>query len=191
MAELVTNFGRKRLLLVRVSILAFLVLLLCPRDGRAALLSDSQKLKTVHQMYAEYQKDFPEVTDITPQEARQLLAQEKKVVLVDVRTPEEQRVSMLPGAITRDEFLDRLEAYRDYVTIGYCTISYRSGKLAQELRRQGITMLNLQGGLLAWLHEGGKVYAQGVETHQVHVYGRKWDLAPARYDTVKHGMTLW
>ncbi len=185
------NFKKQLFFSAVVLVLVFLVLVLCPRSGLAALLSDQQKQETVFEMYAEYKKDFPEVTDITPMEARRLLAQKERVVLVDVRTPEEQQVSMLPGAISREEFLRNLGAYRDYVIIGYCTISYRSGKLAQELLQQGITMLNMQGGLLAWLHEGGKVYSQGLETLRVHVYGKKWDLAPARYDTVRHRMTLW
>ena len=142
-------------------------------------------------MYAGYKKEFPEVTNITPAEVMDLLARQKKVVLVDVRTPEEQRVSMLPGAITREELLSNLNAYRDHVIIGYCTISYRSGQLAQDLRKKGITTLNLKGGLLAWIQEGGKVYSQGKETQKVHVYGSKWDLAPDRYQTIKNRMTLW
>lgn len=170
-----------------------LVLLLAAiyRTGSAEPPADFQKKAAVYEMYARYKRDFPEVTDITPKEVMRLLTQKKKVVLVDVRTPEEQRVSMLPGALTREEFLSRPEAYRDHLVIGYCTISYRSGKLAQELRGQGITMLNLQGGLLAWLHEGGKVYSQGVESPRVHVYGARWDLAPARYQTVKYRFSLW
>lgn len=176
--------------LLAVWVLA-LVMVMCPRDGLVAPRSDSQKKQAVYQMYAGYKQDFPEVSDITPREAMRLLARKEKVVLVDVRSPEEQQVSMLPGAITREEFLRHLDHYRDHVIIGYCTISYRSGKLAQDLRKQGIPMLNLQGGLLAWLHEGGQVYSQGVETRQVHVYGKKWDLAPARFQTVRYRLTFW
>ena len=168
-----------------------LVLVLCPREGFATPVADARKKTAVYEMYAGYKEDFPEVADIKPKEVMELLSRKKKVVLVDVRTPEEQRVSMLPGAITREELLSNLDAYRDHTIIGYCTISYRSGKLAQELRQKGITMLNLKGGLLAWVHEGGKVYAQGKETQRVHVYGRKWDLAPADYQTVKNRITLW
>jgi rhodanese-related sulfurtransferase len=169
-----------------------LVLVMSHREVSAVpSATDAQKRNAVHEMYAGYKESFPEVTDITAKEAMELLARKRKVVLVDVRTPEEQRVSMLPGAITRDELLSNLDAYRDHVIIGYCTISYRSGKLAQELRKKGNTMLNLKGGLLAWLHEGGKVYSQGRETRKVHVYGPKWDLAPARFQTVKHRITLW
>jgi len=168
-----------------------LILVLCHREGTAAPPAEAQKKTAVYEMYAGYKKEFLEVTDITPAEVMDLLARQKKVVLVDVRTPEEQRVSMLPGAITREELLSNLDAYRDHIIIGYCTISYRSGKLAQDLRKKGIIMLNLRGGLLAWIHEGGKVFSQGGETRKVHVYGPRWDLAPAPYQTIKNRMTLW
>jgi hypothetical protein len=42
-------------------------------------------------------------------------------------------MNLLPGAITEKEFLKHPERYRDKVIIGYCTISYRSGKLAEKL----------------------------------------------------------
>jgi sodium/bile acid cotransporter 7 len=45
-------------------------------------------------------------------------------------------------------------------------------------------MLNLRGGLLAWVHAGGKVYDANGETRRIHVYGRKWNLAPNGYDAV-------
>jgi sodium/bile acid cotransporter 7 len=92
---------------------------------------------------------------------------------------------MLSGAITDKAFLENPTAYEDYRVIGYCTISYRSGKLAQRLKQRGIHMLNLRGGILAWLHAGGKVYKDGKLANSVHVYGRKWDLAPLAYETVR------
>ena len=54
-------------------------------------------------MYQEYREDFPGVNEITPQGVLDLEGAEE-TVLVDVRTAEEQAVSMLPGAITREAF---------------------------------------------------------------------------------------
>jgi sodium/bile acid cotransporter 7 len=134
-------------------------------------------------MYRDYQKDFADVEDIDPREAMKLL-QEGKAVFVDVREAKEQKVSMLPGAITEEQLLRSPEKYGDRILIGYCTISYRSGKLAQKLKAKGLSMLNLRGGLLAWVHDGGKVYDQNGETRRIHVYGRKWDLGPKDYEAV-------
>ena len=103
---------------------------------------------------------------------------------MDIRKSKEQKVSILPGALTEKEFNKNVEKYRDHTIIGYCTISYRSGKLARKLKKRGIRMLNLKGGLLAWVHEGGKVYDAKGETKRVHVYQKKWNFLPAGYDAV-------
>lgn len=147
-------------------------------------LSDSARLLKVDAMYAEYRRSFPEVSEVSSAQALRLM-EEGHTVFVDVREPEEQRVSMLPGAITHEAFLENPSAYADYHVIGYCTISYRSGKLAQRLKKIGIHMVNLRGGILAWLHAGGKVYKEDRPVKKVHVYGKKWDLAPLAYESVR------
>jgi sodium/bile acid cotransporter 7 len=146
-------------------------------------LSDAQKLQAVYDMYKDYKKSFPEVQDITPKEAMELMELEE-VIFVDTRKSKEQKVSMLPNAVTEKDFKKNLEQYRDKTVIGYCTISYRSGKLAKELRKEGITMLNLRGGMLAWVHEGGKVYDANGQTKRVHVYKKKWNYVPQGYEAV-------
>ena len=146
-------------------------------------LTDAQKLQVVYNMYEEYKKSFPEVQDITPKQAMELM-QSKDVIFVDTRTAKEQKVSMLPDAVTEKDFMKNLEQYKNRVIIGYCTISYRSGKLARKLRKEGITMLNLKGGMLAWVLEGGKVYDANGETKRVHVYKKKWNYLPEGYEAV-------
>jgi rhodanese-related sulfurtransferase len=146
-------------------------------------MSEAEKRAKIETMYHDYKKDFPDVQDITPAAAMQLL-KSNQAVFVDVREKKEQAVSMLPGAITEQEFLNHLDRYRDKTIIGYCTISYRSGKLAENLKAQGVVMLNLRGGLLAWVHAGGKVYDHNGETRRIDVYGRKWDLGPKGYEAV-------
>jgi sodium/bile acid cotransporter 7 len=146
-------------------------------------VTDAAKLARVESMYRDYRKEFPEVPEIAPQEAMRLLS-EGRALFVDVREEREQAVSMLPSSITAKEFLEDPGRYRDRVLIGYCTISYRSGKLARQLAAKGVTLLNLQGGMLAWVHAGGKLCDRNGETRRLHVYGRKWDLAPQGFETV-------
>jgi len=146
-------------------------------------MSETEKRAEIETMYRDYKKDFADVQDIAPVAAMELM-KTSPVVFVDVREKKEQAVSMLPGAITEQEFLNHLERYRDKTIIGYCTISYRSGKLAEKLKAKGVVMLNLRGGLLAWVHDGGKVYDRNGETRRIHVYGRKWDLGPKDYKAV-------
>ena len=179
------NIAYRRLILgfiTAVSAFAFVILM-----GQLSLssdeLSDKDKRQKVADMYNGYKKQFPEVRDISAQKLISLMA-EQKVVLIDIREPSEQRISMLPGAITEKEFLNSSDKHKDAVKIAYCTISYRSGKFAQKLQREGIPIYNLEGGILAWVHDGGKVHDQNGETQRIHVYGRKWNLGPKRYEAV-------
>ena len=152
-------------------------------------ISDAEKKEAVYRLYAEYKKDFPAVEDISPQQAMALFNQ-GRVVFVDTRKPAERAVSMLPGAVSQQDFLDHPDPYKDKTAVGYCTISYRSGLFAREMAKKGIHVVNLRGGILAWILEGGRVYDKmGEEVKRVHVYGDKWNYAPAGYEVVK--FSLW
>ena len=147
------------------------------------VFDDESKQLRILKMYGEYRKSFPEISDISPQEVFILLEHEN-VVFVDVRDSEEQAVSMIPGAITHKKFLENPDFYKGHTVIGYCTIGYRSGQLASKLMKRGIHMINLRGGILAWIHAGGEVHRDGIPVREVHVYGKTWDLAPSSYKTV-------
>jgi sodium/bile acid cotransporter 7 len=144
---------------------------------------DAQKRDQIYTLYQSYKKQFPDVQDVPPREALELTGS-GKVVFIDVRAPKEQKVSRLPGAITTDLFLEKLDKYNDYIKIGYCTIGYRSGIFAQELHQKGIPIYNLRGGLLGWVHAGGKVYDGAGETKRIHVYNEEWNLGPEEYEAI-------
>lgn len=145
--------------------------------------SDQQRRQQIMSMYDGYRKSFPGTPEIEPAGARELM-KTGKVVFIDERKPEEQAVSMLPNAITSQAFLRDPSRYDEYTKIAYCTISYRSGKLTQQLNQKGIKIYNLRGGILAWVHDGGTVYDSNGATGRIHVYGPKWNLAPAAYQAV-------
>jgi sodium/bile acid cotransporter 7 len=163
--------------------LSFLLIFSTGSLGFAVVqLSDIEKRRVIEKLYRDYQASFPEVTDVEPITAARL-AREKKVIFIDTRKPKEQRISMLPGSITAEAFLKNPEKYRGHLKIAYCTIAYRSGKFAQQLAPRGFTIINLRGGL-SWVYDGGKVYDQDGPTERIHVYGRKWDLAPETFETI-------
>ena len=146
-------------------------------------MSNAAKRQKIASLYDELQSNFPDVLDLTSKQAMDLIA-DQKAVFIDIRQAEEQKVSMLPGAITEKEFLDNIKSYEDHVKIAYCTISYRSGIFAKELQSSGIPVYNLKGGILAWVHEGGQIFDRNGETRRIHVYGQKWNLAPEQYEAV-------
>lgn len=125
--------------------------------------------------------------------AENLLAilDDTNLVLLDIRQPGEQAVSMIPKAITTVEFAERFKkgipkAKRIVV---YCTIGFRSGKYAMELAGQGIRAENLEGGVLAWSHTGGPFEVRNqaglaTPTKRVHVFDKGWNFLHPDYQAV-------
>jgi rhodanese-related sulfurtransferase len=144
---------------------------------------DIAKKEIVYKMYADYKKDFPGVQDISPETALKLL-RDDKVVFADTRKPAEMRVSMLPNAVTEAEFESNQQKYTDKTVVAYCTISYRSGKFVEKMMKKGIRIYNLEGGILAWVLEGGNVYDTDGVTRRIHVYGKKWNYPAKGYESV-------
>ncbi len=146
-------------------------------------LSDAEKRRRIAAMYREYRESFPEVPGLTVEELAAL--DREDFVLVDAREPAERRVSKIPGAVTREDFESDPPARAGRRVVTYCTVGYRSGLYAAELRRRGFDAYNLAGSILAWTHAGRPlVDAGGDETRKLHVYGPKWDLAAEGYETV-------
>ncbi len=108
----------------------------------------------------------------------------RPAVLVDVREPHERRVSMLPGAITKEDFERHSARYRSWLVVPYCTIGLRSGLYTREIRDRGFEVRNLAGSALAWAHAGLPFEASGKATRRVHVYNADWNLLPSGYEPV-------
>jgi len=153
-------------------------------NAKPAPETDAQRKQAIDDLYQSYRSNFPDVNEVTPQGLLDLEAN-GDTILVDVRTPAEQAVSMLPGAITQSAFAAARDLYRDKTVVTYCTIGARSGEYAEELRGEGIEVFNLKGSILAWSHAGlPLVDREGHDTKKVHTYGQKWDLVADGYEGV-------
>ncbi|MCJ7773160.1 MAG: rhodanese-like domain-containing protein [Desulfobacterales bacterium] len=161
----------------------FLVMFIPGRNIFCADLSDNRKKEIVDQLYNGYAKDLPEVGDIKPDEVIRLL-KKNRVVLIDVRTPAEMGISILPGAVIKDDYLKEPNKYKKVTVVAYCTIGYRSGIFAKKMAAKGLDVKNMAGGLLGWVFEGGRVYHEKKEVKRIHVYGPKWDYPPSGYESV-------
>lgn len=143
---------------------------------------NTSKVEIIERMYQAYKMElFPKVAEISPEKAMQL---KEESIFVDIRDKREQEVSMLPRAITQEEFENNIVKNEDKVLILYCTIGNRSGKYAKLLSQQGIDSYNLVGGILAWTWEEGRLVDASGQTNKVHVYGSRWNLLPDSYKAV-------
>lgn len=59
----------------------------------------------------------------------------------------------------------------------YCSVGYRSEKVAEKLINQGFTeVYNLYGGIFEWVNQGKSVYHNGNETKRVHGFSKVWGI---------------
>jgi len=171
---------------IRRFVLVVISLMAVPAILNAAELTVADKKRIVSQMFAEYSKEFPSVKTMGPKKALAIAGSED-LVLVDVRHEKEMAVSIIPGAVTKSEFLSQKESYSDKTIVAYCTIGYRSGIFAAEMQKQGMDVYNLKGGILSWVLEGGQVRNNTGIVKQLHVYGDKWSYVPEGYDAIVFG----
>jgi rhodanese-related sulfurtransferase len=146
--------------------------------------TDEQKRERIAKAYEGSKVHFREVTDITAEELNVRLG-DADLVVVDVREPQEQDVSMIPGAISASDFEANLGEYRGKTVVAYCTVGHRSGLFAQELMRSGWpSVYNLAGAILSWTHAGGDLEDAQGPTKRVHVYARQSSLEAEGYEPV-------
>lgn len=111
-------------------------------------------------------------------------AADSKFVLVDVRSDEEIAVSMIPGAITKQQFEKEKDRYRDKLVIPYCLVGGRSAAFANELKNSGLIVKNYKGSILEWvLSELPLVNLKGEPTNKVFVNPERFKI-PASYEAV-------
>lgn len=122
---------------------------------------------------------FPQVRSLSTCELTAWLAQTEapQPLLLDVRTPEEYQVSHLEKAQLAPADLQELAATAspETVIVVYCSVGYRSAKLAQKLQQSGYEQVfNLEGSIFKWANEGRSVYRDNQIVQQVHPYNQFW-----------------
>jgi hypothetical protein len=57
----------------------------------------------------------------------------------------------------------------------YCAVGYRSERVGEKLLEAGYSrVLNMRGGIFAWVNRGFPVYGDGGHTDRIHGYSRRW-----------------
>lgn len=139
---------------------------------------NQEKLDKIYAMYEESKNEFKNVSAITTEEIKNC---KSEFILVDVRSDAEQKISMIPGAISKEDFEKNKDKYKNTLIVPYCTIGVRSGFYAEKLSKDGFNTKNYKGSILAWVLSSGVVLKNKKEVLEVHVYGEKWNLLPSQY----------
>jgi len=96
--------------------------------------------------------------NITSNQARSLMAKKDRLVLLDVRTPEEYRQAHLKGSllIPLGDLTRRVqEIPRDRPVLVYCAVGARSVSAAGFLASKGYReVYNMSDGLVGWYRNG-------------------------------------
>ncbi|CAM9898962.1 unnamed protein product [Ectocarpus sp. 12 AP-2014] len=158
------------------------VLIVWPRGGMASTSESYEKARASVEKATGH---FADVQTISAKDVLRLEQEGKKVLLVDVRTEDEMKVSMLRGALTRQapqpsattclqtqEFENSSlgEAARTGkkfqersgeggeawgVVAPYCTVGFRSGQYAKKLVDLGYPSVRNSEGVVLWTHDVG------------------------------------
>ena len=103
------------------------------------------------------------------------------VVLLDARETDEFNVSHLAKAtfVGYNNFnIDSLKVVdKNTPIVVYCSVGYRSGKVAEKLIENGFTNVqNLYGGIFEWKNANNNVIDKNGITNDVHPYSKSWGI---------------
>ena len=148
------------------------MLSMIPSVVRGVELRDLEKIKTITR------RAYPMVPQLRIDTLAEWMQKPASLLLVDVRSREEFAISHLQGAVNLPSAEQIAEAVREQKpskAILYCSVGFRSSRLAHALAQQGLPeVMNLEGSIFQWANEGRVVYRGEVMVQQVHPYGKRW-----------------
>lgn len=108
------------------------------------------------------------------------LKKDSTVIIIDVREKSEYDVSHIKNSFNIPYKKWKTEQFshiaKDKKIVIYCSVGYRSEKVAEKLIESGYkNCFNLYGGIFEWVNRGYAVYDQHQKkTKKIHAYSRNW-----------------
>lgn len=137
---------------------------------------------------AKIAREYPAVQSVSATELQELFTRDaaSAPLVFDVREPAEFAVSRLATARNLDSGAAIAAAVpdRDAPIVVYCSVGYRSARVANELQQLGFTNVrNMHHSLFGWANAGYPLVNANGDTSLVHPYNRAWGelLEPARH----------
>lgn len=111
---------------------------------------------------------------------QELRAIQEEVLIFDAREREEFEISHIEGAryLGYKQFEESalMDLPKDQKIVLYCSIGYRSEKVAEKLKALGFEQVyNLYGSIFEWVNAGFPIVGpDGQQSKQLHTYNAKW-----------------
>lgn len=125
--------------------------------------------------------NFPNVKSIKIYKFTQWLNEKdsSNPLILDARSQEEYAISHIKSAQwidSTDQAIPVLsEVPLDTPIVVYCSIGYRSAKIAQQLSLAGYqNVFNLSGGIFQWANKGKPIFKDNHQVETVHPYNFIW-----------------
>jgi len=128
----------------------------------------------------------PDISHVSPAQVTRWLqddASDERLIVLDVREPQEYEVSHLTGAvqIPPDAEASDLVAgvlrgvAKDRKIVLYCSVGVRSAAATERLVKAGfVNAHNMNGSIFEWANEGNPVYRGDAKVRQIHPYNTRW-----------------
>lgn len=105
--------------------------------------------------------------------------EKREIIFLDAREKEEYSISHIPGAryvgYKHFEVSNNLDIPKNKIIVVYCSIGYRSEKIAEKFKKAGYyRVFNLYGSIFEWVNRGYPVENDRGQVAQVHGYNKKW-----------------
>lgn len=98
-------------------------------------------------------------------------------IFLDAREKSEFEVSHIKDAINvgyKSFDLKKLNLDKKKTFVVYCSIGYRSGKIAAILAESGFDVYNLYGGIFNWVNNQQPIFNIKGEVKVIHSYSKNW-----------------
>lgn len=104
----------------------------------------------------------------------------KKIILLDVRSNEEYRVSHLKNSINLnvdefnyEKFIKNL--HKESLVVVYCAAGFRSSVVSEKLQKEGVLSYSLFGGIIEWSNRNYHLFDNNEKvTKRIHAVNEKW-----------------
>ncbi len=155
----------------------FLLLLLLMQLGQKAFSQKARVQNSAYELLLDnlLSRNVPEIS------VEELSQKNNQLLLLDARELKEYQVSHLKNA--KYVGFEKLNlnvlknTAKNQPIVVYCSVGYRSEKVAEKLIQQGFTNVrNLYGGLFEWKNQNQPIVNETGQTDEVHAYDKTWGI---------------